>query len=73
MPEADLPKALEATEQTGAAAAVFGSAPARAVPVNEQDRAKGIKRSREEEEEDKEEDDSEDEDAEMQMSESDSD
>ncbi|KAF2684987.1 RNA-binding domain-containing protein [Lentithecium fluviatile CBS 122367] len=53
-------------EQTAAAKAVFGSAPNKAVPVNEADRAKGQKRGRDEEE-------SEDEDAEMQMSESDSD
>ncbi|KAJ4344843.1 uncharacterized protein N0V89_012587 [Didymosphaeria variabile] len=69
MPEPDLPeRQLETTEQTGVAAAVFGSAPAKAVPVNEQDRAKGTKRGREEEEEKSE---SEDDDEEMQMSESD--
>ncbi|KAL1595945.1 hypothetical protein SLS60_009635 [Paraconiothyrium brasiliense] len=69
MPEPDLPeKQLEAIEQTGAAAAVFGAAPAKAVPVNEQERAKGTKRGREEEEEKSE---SEDDDEEMQMSESD--
>jgi U2 small nuclear ribonucleoprotein B'' len=62
---------IEAAEQTGAAAGVFGSAPTKAVPVNEADRAKGTKRGRDEEDEEKE--DSEDEDAEMQMSESDSD
>lgn len=68
LPEPDLPqKQVETTEQTGAAAAVFGSAPAKAVPVNEEERAKGMKRAREEEEEKEE---SEDEDA-MQMSESD--
>ncbi|KAF1974051.1 RNA-binding domain-containing protein [Bimuria novae-zelandiae CBS 107.79] len=66
LPEPDLPERQEATEQTGAAAAVFGSAPAKAVPVNEQDRAKGMKRAREEEEEEESEDDEE-----MQMSESD--
>lgn len=58
----------ETTDQSNAAVSVFGSAPAKAVPVNEQDRAKGTKRGREEEEEQEE---SEDEDAEMQMSESD--
>lgn len=69
MPEPDLPqKQPDATEQSGAAAAVFGSAPVKAVPVNEQDRAKGTKRAREEEEEKSE---SEDDDEEMQMSESD--
>ena len=54
------------TEQTGAAASMFGSAPVKAVPVNEE--VKGVKRGRDEEEE---EEDSEDDDAEMQMSESD--
>ncbi|KAK7184841.1 hypothetical protein DPSP01_002189 [Paraphaeosphaeria sporulosa] len=68
MPEPDLPeKQLETTEQTGVAATVFGSAPAKAVPVNEQERAKGTKRGREEEEKSE----SEDDDEEMQMSESD--
>ncbi|KAF2440866.1 hypothetical protein P171DRAFT_498711 [Karstenula rhodostoma CBS 690.94] len=69
MPEPDLPqKQPETTEQTGAAATVFGSAPAKAVPVNEQERAKGTKRGREEEEKSESEDDDDDE---MQMSESD--
>ena len=68
MPEPDLPhKQPETTEQTGAAAGIFGSAPAKAVPVNEQERAKGTKRGREEEEKS----DSSDDDEEMQMSESD--
>lgn len=67
LPEPDLPP-KETTDQSNAAVSVFGSAPAKAVPVNEQDRAKGTKRGREEEEEQEE---SEDEDAEMQMSESD--
>jgi hypothetical protein len=53
---------IEAAEQTGAAAGVFGSAPTKAVPVNEADRAKGTKRGRDDEEE--EEEDSENEDAE---------
>lgn len=66
LPEPDLPP-KELPEQTGAAAAVFGSAPMKAIPVNEQERAKGVKRAREEEEENE----SEDDDAEMQMSESD--
>ncbi|KAJ4301313.1 hypothetical protein N0V90_003404 [Kalmusia sp. IMI 367209] len=73
LPEPDLPQ-KEITEQSGAAAAIFGCAPEKAVPVNEQERAKGTKRAREEEEEEEEEkEDSEDEDAEMQMSESDED
>lgn len=68
MPEPDLPTKLpETTEQTGVAAAVFGSAPAKAVPVNEAERAKGTKRGREDEEKSE----SSDDDEEMQMSESD--
>ncbi|KAF9730348.1 hypothetical protein PMIN06_009069 [Paraphaeosphaeria minitans] len=71
MPETDLPqKQLETTEQTGAASAVFGSAPTKAVPVNQQERAKGTKRAREDEEKSESESDDDDDD-EMQMSESD--
>ncbi|KAF2644358.1 U2 small nuclear ribonucleoprotein B [Massarina eburnea CBS 473.64] len=49
----------------------FGAAPAKAVPVNQPDRAKGTKRTREEEEEEEEDDSSDDGAAEMQMSDSD--
>lgn len=55
----------EEPEQTMVQPAGFGAAPAKAVPVNAQDAAKGQKRAREEEEED--------EDAEMEMDVSDED
>jgi U2 small nuclear ribonucleoprotein B'' len=65
MPE---PEREEVPEQTTAAqAAGFGAAPAKAVPVNAPDAAKGQKRGRDEEEEEEEDD------AEMEMDVSDED
>ena len=63
MPEPEKP---EEPEQTPAQAAGFSAVPAKAVPVNAPDAAKGQKRARDEEEE-------EDEDAEMEMDVSDED
>ncbi|PVI03799.1 RNA-binding domain-containing protein [Periconia macrospinosa] len=63
--------AAGATDQSKASIAAFGAAPAKAVPINEQDRAKGVKRAREEDEEDEAEknnDESDDSEAEMQIS-----
>lgn len=59
MPEPDLPE--KATEETPAQPTGFSAALEKAVPVNEQDRAKGQKRKAEEEEEE------DDDDAEMEM------
>lgn len=63
MPEPEKP---EEPEQTPAQAAGFSAVPAKAVPINAPDAAKGQKRARDEEEE-------EDEDAEMEMDVSDED
>ncbi|KAF2134060.1 U2 small nuclear ribonucleoprotein B [Dothidotthia symphoricarpi CBS 119687] len=65
MPE---PEREHDSEDAAAQPTGFGVVPAKAVPVNEQDRAKGQKRAREEEEEEEE-----DEDAEMEMDVSDED
>ncbi|PSN60412.1 U2 small nuclear ribonucleo protein B [Corynespora cassiicola Philippines] len=65
LPEKNLP--LRESSEPPSNEIAFASAPAKAVPVNEQDRAKGVKRGREEEEEDDEDD------AEMEMDVSDSD
>lgn len=61
------PEREDAPEQPTAQSAAFGAAPAKAVPVNAQDAAKGQKRARDEEEEE------DDEDAEMEMDVSDED
>ncbi|KAF1924373.1 RNA-binding domain-containing protein [Didymella exigua CBS 183.55] len=61
MPEPDLPE--KAAEETSAQPTGFSAALEKAVPVNEQDRAKGQKRKAEEEDEEEEDDD----DAEMEM------
>jgi hypothetical protein len=63
MPE---PDRQDEPEQPAAQPAGFGAAPAKAVPVNTQDAAKGQKRAREEDEEDED-------DAEMEMDVSDED
>lgn len=72
LPEKALP-AIEAPEETSAQRAIFGSAPMKALPMNEaRDGAKGVKRGRDEEQErEQEEEEEDDEGAEMQMSESD--
>jgi U2 small nuclear ribonucleoprotein B'' len=57
MPEPDLPE--KAVEETSAQPTGFNAALEKAVPVNEQDRAKGQKRKAEEEEEEEEDDDAE--------------
>lgn len=57
MPEPDLPE--KATEETPAQPTGFAAALEKAVPVNEQDRAKGQKRKAEEEEEEEDDDDAE--------------
>ena len=61
MPQPDLPE--RDTEETAAQPTGFSAALEKAVPVNEQERAKGQKRKAEDEEEEEEEDD----DAEMEM------
>lgn len=61
MPEPDLPE--KAADETHAQPTAFSAALEKAVPVNEQDRAKGQKRKAEEQEEEEEDDD----DAEMDM------
>lgn len=63
MPEPDLPE--KTTEETSAQPTGFSAALEKAVPVNEQERAKGQKRKAEEEEAEEEEE--EDDDAEMEM------
>jgi U2 small nuclear ribonucleoprotein B'' len=57
MPEPDLPE--KAAEETPGQPTGFSAALEKAVPVNEQDRAKGQKRKAEEEEEEEDDDDAE--------------
>ncbi|CAI6341495.1 unnamed protein product [Periconia digitata] len=73
--------AAEAAEKQNASTTGFGAAPAKAVPVNEQDRAQGVKRAREDDDEEDAKptqkqpnnDESDEEEAEMDMSSSDED